>query len=231
MLKRNDLVKQFEFIVKQEITNHNNSILASNKEINEIKNRIDSILKLIDDQKKVRDNQLIEARMSFQNSDIYAREQIRILFCNINDYTSEIKKQKDELLKYVFERTTDLLKCGEYHLFKLHLEKKFKEISENNEICINNLVHSEKRLNDSIKKNLKEIEDLQKTTVIQINYANDILKKEIDIYKLNNQSLLREIEILKKRQFIQEKMIEDLYELIKRIDCNIVKTNSSHIKG
>jgi hypothetical protein len=231
MLKRNDLVKQFEMLVKQEITNHNNSILASNKEINEIKNRIDSILVLIDDQKKVRENQLMEARMSLNKIEQELREQIRSIFRQFNDLVLDSKKQKDEFIKYIFDKTTDLVRYGEYHQFKTILNDKLKELSENNELTVSNLVQSEKRLNNSIKESLEELKETKRLIMVQMHQIEDDLKKEIDIYKVDNQGLIREIEILKKKQFIQEKMIENLYTLIKRIDANVIKTNTSHIKG
>jgi len=43
-LTRNDLVKQFEEVVKQEIINHNNSIAATNIALNEAKGYIQKIV-------------------------------------------------------------------------------------------------------------------------------------------------------------------------------------------
>jgi len=41
MLKRDDIVKQFDLVVKQEIKNHNDQILASNLSINKIREDVE----------------------------------------------------------------------------------------------------------------------------------------------------------------------------------------------
>ena len=63
MLKRKDLSKDFELIVKQEIKNHNDSILNTNMSIERFKSDLNNLKKSIEKESAIRDSQFTSLRI------------------------------------------------------------------------------------------------------------------------------------------------------------------------
>jgi len=221
MIRRNDLVKQFELVVKQEIINHNKAVSASNQLINSLKNELNSLsnsfkekyrddwnrelsfdkkIELIEKdivllRKEIADLSLISAKTS-QDFD----ETKQSIKKELNDHISE-EKSFEERLQYLDDRIHDLK----------------KKISN-----LENFIRQEsaeliRRFTKSLSNTKEEI--LSRPDGIAL--VKQELTKKLEEGKVEKDGLIRELDVLKKQNFIQDKQIENLYTLIERLTNKI----------
>lgn len=216
-INKNDLVKHFELIVKQEMKNYQDSKLATNLSINNLKGeivalsaevdlnkcKVESDIKLQDlEREKVENefNKFIEWK-NYQDKDL--NNKIDAEFKKISSSLKSLAtsfKEGDELLKEVLTLSEGLT---EYQNNNSHLEYYF-----NLEIA---------RLKRSLKEGLK----LQKEEILGIPSEAETVKKylldKMEVQNIDFQGVYREMTILKKDLYVVEKNIENIYNLIKRL--------------
>jgi len=217
MLKRNDLAKQFELVVQQEIINHNEQILASNLSINEM--RI-----LIDDMQQKQDlvNQSLSSTISRMNQNgvdlsesvLRLSKQISSISNDFNDFREKSKNDvkllvenavsehaKNEKSLKIIKDLQCIVKCLESSFVGLSF-RFFQEIQDES-----------KELKKEIEKSKKEILSLPSEA--------QLVKKDLEdrfaISRVDIQGLKKEIELLKKDSFIIEKHVEHLFTQIERM--------------
>lgn len=221
MITKNDLVKKFELVVKQEIVNHNRSISETNLSINSLKNKIESLEKLI----KVLNNSQ-EQKLS-----TYAVESEKV-FHKFFVTMELLEKKYQEFSKNTIKRIEQNEKSDKEQI------KDILYILNNNAISILEIKNMQKELEKSNKKSINEIEYLvankiEEISVIfyEINSEIEHLKiqrcefeKEIKNYVKERLADVRgnkqEIEKLKKKQFIQEKTCEYFTTQLDRLKEN-----------
>ena len=223
MLKRNDLAKQFELVVQQEIKNHNDQMLATNIAINELNKAGREVT-----------NKIYEIKASVQSE----QKDFEIKLCNISDCVelSESKIQrifndfKDFKEKIICKINQSLSLMTEFKVFNdilknriSSLESKSKELDkEIDETRRHNLTNIEE-----VKRLLaKEIEKAKKEIISLPSEAQEVKKeiqKQMSIDRVDFEGLLKEIRRYKKENFIIDKKFEHIYTLIERLDKRIPK--------
>lgn len=216
-INKNDLVKHFELVVKQEMKNYQDSKLATNLSINNLKEelvalsaevdlnkcKVESDIKLQDfEREKVENefNKFIEWK-NYQDKDL--NNKIDAEFKKISSSLKSLAlsfKEGDELLKEVLVLSEDLTEC------------------KNNNSYLEDFFNLEiERLKRSLKEGLK----LQKKEILEIPSEAEAVKKDIldkmEVQNIDFQGVYRELTVLKKDLYVVEKNIENIYNLIKKL--------------
>ena len=220
MLKKKDLVKEFELVVKQEIIEHNKAISASNLAVNKLSDKLNeikdefhkNILNLRNDQSRLfRDLEknsdafirLKDAFQSLRNDQFILNERNHKEIEGIEDGVEIVHKNFKDLVKQ-FES----LKALTYAYMD-----KIEELKKIHEDGVYNVRY---KVSKDINNLRKDIVSLPSENVIV--KLKDELMEILSMNKIDNEGLLREIKVLKKTVFINEKKIEHLNTLIERMN-------------
>lgn len=218
MLKKKDLVKQFELVVQQEIIEHNKAVSASNLSINKQR---EELQKQID---KLQENH----KLLLNEYQLVSRQ-----FNHVNNLSTD-------MLNRIYKSESNQFKLNERNHKEIEIIDKSVETVKQNQSNLKSLYNC---LSDQIDKTKKAIEELSKLHIYEINRLNikfekelrkqkeDLLSlpseaqevkkefmEELSVHKIDNAGLLREIKVLKKTVFVNEKKIENLETLIERIN-------------
>lgn len=221
MIKRNDLIKQFELTTKQEIKNHNDAIAAHNSAVDEIRRIAESNSRDI-----VLSESRLESRMSQLESSINQIE-VRIEI----EVTKTLSRLNDmcRLISNVLS-TVDSMKNNMIivHGELERLDTVLSEVCHENSCSMKELQHSvydarqEAKLNHrkiccDFDKKLKERDERP----CKVKALKEELTDKIEIKEVHTRGVLEEIRALR-REFLYEKSkIENLYTLIGRLQKKV----------
>lgn len=217
MLKRDDIVKQFDLVVKQEIKNHNDQILTSNLSINKIREDLEK-------------NNSSQAQINANLASEISR-----LSSNLN----ELSKVTGNLIGKLTSAANDLR--SSISNFQSQIALCVQGISE----CKAALQEQERKSKaDQVKmafleESIKNIpitlhsfsERVEKKAMSQANHVKeeilglpceakkvrDELLKQIEIDRIDFEGVTKELIAVKKAHFINDKKIENIYTLIERL--------------
>lgn len=218
MLKKKDLSKHFEDLTKIEIKKHNDQILASNLALNNLKDNISAY-----------ENNLSAFRISLNNEVGKVKKELEKQFISIFDKLNEVNSDIEEKTK-VSDRKDKYFEDSIENKVSVDIHKKemavIREIIEVNktklnqklDTSINSLKDSLQLMVNTINAQLKQItSDLYKTPSESQIVKND-LSTQISTIKIEIDGIRRELQIMRKTDFIQEKHLEDIYNIIKRME-------------
>jgi hypothetical protein len=215
-LQRKDLAKEFSQLVQQEIKNHNDLLLGTNmsldefrRQLLEMKAKFDKASRDIDADISLYSNALINLEDSLKGT-------IQAIQRDVNDSSLLNKEQLKSLRKSLDDRESYFLTLGGFESFK----QKIDQWVANIERAFNQQKDAYSQEISKISEKLQNLIDLTRISLeksIQ-KESDERLKQEktFDIFALNFESLKREIEIIKKRCFIIEKNVENIYTQIER---------------
>lgn len=217
MLKKTDLAKQFELVVKQEIKNYQDSlnfVLQSIREIREsieksrieylenyasIKGKHDSLLIELNGVKE----SLASLNQRFESSLSDQRKLNERNYLEIRDISSHLISSNSA--KNNFEsKISDL---------NYQIDKIIKNEEKNNKIVNDNLDGLLKRFREQILKMKNEI--LEAPT--EASFVKKELEEKMARHKVDVAGIMRELSIYKKENYITQKKIENIYTLIERL--------------
>jgi hypothetical protein len=221
MINRNDLAKQFELVVQQEIKNHNESLLATNLSINEFRKDLDEL----------KNHQgLVNASFSYEISKInqskleLSEVLLKIsqkLDSHINDTKILIERshQDQQILIEDFDKFIKETESLEERLIKSESEQsKIKDLmKELGKAVSAEMDQWNKKFNDDLKKTKNEILNLPS----EAQAVKKELENKLESSAIDCEGLVREVLVCKKAAFIIEKKIENLYTLIERLDQRV----------
>jgi len=222
MLKKKDLVKQFELVVQQEIIEHNKAISASNLAVNKLNDKIEEYKK----------NSEFQIHALKTHNDSFKRE----VESFINDYKKVsqefVKLKNDQFIlnernhkeiegiedgvEIVHKNFKDLVK--QFESLKALTYAYMDKIEELKKIHEDGVYNVRYKVSKDINNLRKDIVSLPSENVIV--KLKDELMEILSMNKIDNEGLLREIKVLKKTVFINEKKIEHLNTLIERMNKN-----------
>lgn len=215
MLKRNDLVKEFEHLVKQEIKNHNDSILATNLAINHINSVIDDLCINLNEKINSLKNEDQKNR-NLHKKECEKHEE------NVNEIKRDLSKSKNEfkelceiLNKEISKKKNTSKSDSDIEIIKENVKKEIEDlktkINETQGIIERNI---DSKIN-SLFIHIQAILELIKNCNNEYIKLQKQLDEILNFKKLEKDSFTREIEVLKKQNFINEKKIEDIYKNLK----------------
>ncbi len=220
MLKRNDLAKQFELVVQQEIKNHQDSVSSIHQANLDLVKRIENIEINLSNKNAALEskNKSLEIEIDLLKSNFVrcsknVESKLNDLSSSNNDYAKKLEityqnslDSKDEIeliinFIYSFEK---VIKDLEAHVIgsKLIIDSSFDILDVKFRSEFNNFKNEVLNLPNDNEKIRKEFEE------------------KIDSHRIDVAGIMKEIVVFKKSTMIVEKQIENIYTLIQRLKDN-----------
>lgn len=218
MLNRQKIVDQFEQLVLQEIKNHNDQVLATNMTMAKFQQKLIELRGLAENMSAIADSkvQRFRTELDLLRTSVLELKDKTISHSNTNlSERSRIEKKQNELLDSVVSLNTSV-KNIETHIARID------DFNIQTRQCIvtllgmvNEETYQTRKINEYQNKKVKE-------EILSIPSGIPELKNELEqkiaTSYVDFQGAMRELEIVKRTSFIQEKQIENLYTLIERLE-------------
>lgn len=212
-LIKEELVKRFETVVREEIQRYEESISDNNNKFRLINARLDEfcghekkVCGLLEglriDCKQDVVSEKKDLFEKFEEQRRHVNEKVKSIESLTNDIfkQSESSVKKQDLLDEVSMLQSQMINIG------LNAEKQKKQLCE----CIHEIKEDLTQLIDDLQNHTtKRLDEIQK----QINGINESNKAD----KIDSTGILKELQVYKKSVFIIEKNIENLYTKISRL--------------
>lgn len=217
MLKKSDLSKEFELVVKQEIKNYNDSLNFILQSINSIKKSIEI---LSDD--------YLDRYASMQSYQTSLSIKLDKLKEELKTFTETSQRFSNDQISFNSTVSNDILNLKNEMMVKSHNDKNthfkiqniWKDIEDlKHQIEVTTRVVNE-NLDDLLRKFRKEIEQSKKDILeapSETSIIKEQLEEKISCHKIDVAGIMRELNIYKKENFITQKKIENIYTLIDRL--------------
>ena len=212
-LIKDEIVKRFESVVTEEIKKHNIAVEKSNRDISELKEMFEFFKK---------EHNILKIQNSScykETQDDFKKECVRLeeAFDSQRRYIRESHNKNEDILVETRENLESSVSVNEFNDLKRDVqssftgtEKKILEESKRLEELIYKLIHE----ND--KDENEKFEGLE-IKILSLKNQISELEKIIDRQKVDNQGVLRELQLHKKKTFVLEKKAENLYTLNHRL--------------
>ena len=215
-LQKKELAQEFSLLVQQEIKNHNDSLLASNMAIDDFRRQL---LDLKTQYEKLTNS--VRADISTQSTDLTnledsINEALKAVIRDLNDSTALSKRQVESLCRSIGSRESYFLTLQGFEEFKEKIAQWVANIDrlffQQKDAYSQEISKISEKLQNSIEISRSSVEK----SINEEKEAREKQEKTFDIFALNFEGLKRENEVLKKRCFIIEKNIENIYTQIER---------------
>ena len=211
MLNRNDIVKEFELVVKQEIKNHNDSILATNLDINALKKSIDDLKKSL--LKETAKNTSKDSTHNIEMSKITEKfDKLSIeTFSKIENYKQTFVENLREFNFRLVETTDTFVTFDVVKVMRETFTSMIKDIKNGLQLLNGSIQGQFREVEKSIVKRFKSQEEDLKLLKKLVSDKEVSVLKRIDEVSVDKEGIQRELEIFKKGLYINDKQIEDIY--------------------
>ena len=217
MISKNDLVKEFELVVKQEIIEHNKSITASNLALNNHKAFVDEELKKQKNNHRLLVNEYGLVSQKFNS--------VSLTSSNLKE---RIQKSEIEVSKIIDRKNVELETVNKsvesVHRYQVKVDKTIKDLEiklTSIKKDIKNILKEQElekeQIKNKIEKSSKKLKDEILSLPSEIEAVKIKFMDELSMHKIDNEGLMKEIKVLKKTIFINEKKVEYLITMIERM--------------
>ena len=216
-LQKKDLANEFSDIVKQEIKNHNDSILATNVAINEIVENIRELKTTSDKKREILHNNLAAHIADFYILQDKIENDIKTLKREYNDFSLDNKKNLILIKKSLDDRETYYVTVVGFDQFKQKIEQWAANLQRAFQVQQDSF---RQRIDKLIESSCSAIESARKSLQKNIDSETESRRQQdqtLDHFAVNFSGLQKEIEVLKKRCFVIEKNNENIYTQIDRL--------------
>lgn len=206
------MVKRFEGVINDQIKENISKFINISNEMQEIKENISSLKEEIE---------CISKSMCFLEKSLHDQnnKEISLMNKNFEENSSYIRSQSKTLHNFyekIEERLAGLAGLAEIEKSKNEANSKFKQVHERIESEVSQFFNMIHILNSECKnreeKNIYSIKDLRKI----VDLSKEFIDEKIKLFLIEHESIKKENDLLKKRIFISEKKIENIYTLIER---------------
>lgn len=217
MIKKDELVKKFELLTKQEIKNYNDSLLCTNTSLGDLDRRI-SVLRDSFGSKI----EALQSELGKRDSRISALEfHIKELESKFDRYVNDKQKlyERDAIYREEYREALEKL-FGMYTQLNIKTNNIFDEINsstfklhkQNDQALTETLTFKIKLAN-----HIKEVKELLNAMPPIESIIEEKICEKLSVVEVDKNGIQREIEVAKKRCFIIEKQIENIYTRIERL--------------
>ncbi len=217
MLKKNDLSKQFELVVKQEIKNYQDSLNFVLQSIKELKESIKEVNDQALENYASLHSEQNEIKIELQNLRDVFMESYKTFHNHINDQRVVNQRNQNQILDVTNEIFKRINFDGNYQSKYENLWSELgnlKSKTETNQRVLNdNLDDLLRRFRQEILKTKKEI--LESPSDARL--IKDELEEKIYRHTIDVEGIMRELRIYKHDNMVTQKKIENIYTLIERL--------------
>jgi malonyl CoA-acyl carrier protein transacylase len=216
-LQRSDLAKEFSDLVKQEIKNHNDTILASAVKINGMVQQLEDMGKASDKNHQTYKNAFLGQKISLEHLEAKFDELIAKMQREHHDVSQQTKLDMKSIMKSFDDRSTYFMTIDGFDGFKKKIDHWSANIQRSFEVQNDVLRQRCEKISDETKQAIEILRAaVQKSIDQEIEDRKD-QDVTLDHFAVNFAGMQQEIEKTKKRCFIIEKNIENLYTQIERL--------------
>lgn len=217
MLKRNDLVKQFELVVKQEIKNHQDAFNSTQISLNQFDKRLDAIHKDFQREIASLDSRLVDYGIEKAN----AEESFKKNLNKLNQHCLERIEVFEDPLKDLEDMCCDMANRKANAIELIALEEAMTKLRETTCKALDDIrSYIAQSLNHADRKRISELEQVRDQLLAKPSHTEELktcFMKRLDEEKVNADGVMQELIALKRHSFIQDKKLENLYTLNERL--------------
>lgn len=221
MITRNDLVRQFELVVKQEIKNSSDSVYASTLAINEMKLQVKELTE-----------KLAKSVAEFEEAKTWKRIYIDELRTLVDKEQSSSASKFGDVQSNFIAMTNELNALKKTTALQNENHNKLIEQLKDARECIsilrqgiNDFAASFRNEMQTMFSKVSEKVAQTKEEILSIpSEAKQVradLENQLSIAKVDRDGVMKEMAVCKKASYITEKKIENIYTLIERLDKRI----------
>jgi hypothetical protein len=217
MVKREDLVKQFDLIVKQEIKNHNDQIFASNQSINKIREDLEKV-----DSKQAQINSSLASEISKLNANsLELSNLLGNLVGRLASSTNDLKTLIGDLQSQMVLVTKQAVDC-KAALQVMEKSSKAADIRMSFlEESIKNIPEILQSFSERVERKAMTHACKAKEEILALPSEAKLVKEELSKLmerdRIDFEGVTKELISVKKAHFINDKKIEHIYTLIERL--------------
>lgn len=211
------LIVEFEALTKQEIKNYNDSLLHTHKSLNEFNEKLSTAIEYYSSQVAKLTSDIVNIKSSlssFQDTFTKVLEEQRKLFSDINKLSNDVHQNK-KLVKSQFDQSNTKSNTLEQRFNVLETQT-YRSID-----ILQNHIGSLSVQCETMYQKSKTDNNILKDEILAQPYSTkeDVkrLKEESDKAHIEKDQLLKEIMLYKKKLFIAEKTIEDIFTRLKSL--------------
>ena len=212
-LIKDEIVKRFEDVVKEEVKSHNIAVEKSNRDILELKKIFEEHRSILLKTQAVNHADLMEIKNDFEK----AKNEI-VGIQNVN--LQALGKKEKDISESLSSFCHTLLTCAKNEDL-LDLEKNFQakmtnldQKIEKERICQENIVFENySKIRHELQTDLEKNNQLIK----KLNYDLEKFKKDLDINIVDAAGIRRSLKVDEKTMFVIEKKLEHIYSEMKKI--------------
>lgn len=217
MIQKDDLVKKFELLTKQEIKNYNDSLLCIHTSLGDLERRISTLRDSVGSKIEA-----LQSELGKRDVRISALEDhIKKLESKFDRYVNDKQKlyERDAIYREEYREALEKL-FGMYAKLNIKTSNIYDEISRSTS---NLSKQNERALTETLTfkiklaAHIKEVKELLNDMPPVENIVEEKICKKLSAIEIDKKGVQREIEIAKKRCFIIEKEIENIYTRIERL--------------
>lgn len=203
--------RRFEALVKKEMLEHQHLISSHNKEMQTLRDALNFSMEKFNSISERNEKQLIEFKDATLEQIASLKEKILTMTRVISAQKETIEDLNEQLLVFheIYSGKDDIEK------FKKEMSNQIKESTEANLNSFQNCQLDLKILLQHLKDDLIKLN-------LDMDYRFSALeekcKNDFSIFRIDKESVLRELKFYKKDLFVIEKKIENIYTLIERIN-------------
>ena len=208
---RGEMVKKFESVIKQEMSDHEKVISSYHKEIQSLR---DTVRYTLDQCKSLFRH--TEKELQEKTEDL--QKLIEVMSNKIKSNDLLIADQRNSIVS-LFQSLNEFsylsAKKSEFEQFKIQIYQYINEkLSENDRKSENH----NKFIENSLNFLNEELREIKKEMHQNLNDLDERINQKFSISKMDKDGVLKEIRVYEKNTFVIEKKIENLYTLIERIN-------------
>jgi len=213
-LIKDELVKRFEQVVSDEISNHNDHLKKHYETINNLKSDLEltkqQIDHLRDETQKL--NQLSLNTIHNTKTDLEKSLSTQIEWIRKNlDFFDKKIHSFEEIADDSIDHNTYTETCKQIDLqIKKHYKLNEKSINILSELLCTSIKKIRLEITEKTEGITKQISDLQNIV--------SKLSKDIDIHKIDSRGVLKELLVYKKSMFIIEKKLEHIIDRLEKVE-------------
>lgn len=214
---KEELVKRFESVVREEIIRHDISVKRSNEDISLLK-------ELFIGFKKDHDKLRIQHLESFKKTQDHFTEECQNQKNDFDDqrrFIRENSKRLDGLMEDFKNQIDEFVSCQSFDEYGAYVNEYFltlnKNIGDSSNIQENNLFKVKNEFMDLLER----YQGVFSQNLDKLKETIDFLKAKFEEYRVDSVGVLKELQVYKKTVFIMQKKIENLYTLIERLNKRV----------
>lgn len=216
-LKRQQLADKFSEIVKQEIRNHNASILETNKAINDIRSQLQTLTN------KFSENLVKQeaARRKFEKelhslSDKFEHNKLEIS-TKFDRVKSDLEDLRHDVSRNLEALESETVSLSSFEEFRETCDRSLREMSIEIQKQKDFNHAAVFKINNDMNRIFNDFVEDQENRPNELWDVKADLEKKIFEAVIDSTGVLKEMRVVKKDAFIMEKKIENLYSLIEKL--------------